>query len=79
MAFRDGLKNNLVEGDPVAIALGNGQLVNGTVVKTSALVAAPNQPQFVVVQFGLVMPAGPDGTVPGLFKLATPPQTGLSE
>lgn len=79
MAFRDGIGNQLQENDPVAMALGNGQLVNGRVIKTTALVGAQNQPQVIVVQFALLVQAGPDGTVPGVFKLATPEPPRLAE
>ena len=79
MAFRDQMGNGIEEGCHVAMALGNGQLVNGRVTKTTALVAAPNQPQIVVVQFSLLVQAAPDGTVPGLFKIAVPETTRLAE
>jgi len=77
--FRDGLKNPIVEGDTVAMALGNGQLVNGRVIQTTALVAAPNQPQYIVISFNLIVQSQPDGIVSGVFKLALPETSKLTE
>ena len=73
---KDSRNIPVAEGDGVAISVQAGML-DGIVAKLpSGLTLAstqPGQPQIALVQVIFAVPVNPDGTMPGVFKLAAVP------